>query len=76
MIEYIVKYQNSHISSVLFTKTLPVLVEKGISVVSLINSNVFQYTFDYDEWPGSHRNDEECIKPFNGSLFELRHYYS
>jgi hypothetical protein len=69
MINYIVKYQNNYISSNLFTKTLPNLVEKGVSVVSLFNSNVFQYTFDYDEWPGNHSNDEECIRPYNHSIF-------
>jgi len=75
MIAYIVKYQNNYISSSLFIKTLPDLVEKGVSVINLLNSNVFQFTFDYDEWPGNHKNDEECIRPYNHSIFKLRHHY-
>jgi hypothetical protein len=48
MIEYIIKYQNTYISSFLFKKNIPELLEKGIKLTDLFNSNVFSYTFDYD----------------------------
>ena len=38
MIEYIVKYQNNFISSFLFKKILPELIEKGLRLENLYNS--------------------------------------
>ena len=31
--------------------------------------------FDYDGWVSNHTNDEEYIRPFNGSIFALRQSY-
>lgn len=33
-------------------------------------------TFDFDEWPGNHSNEEECVRFYNESFFHLRHHYS
>ena len=73
--EYIIKFQNNFISSYLFTKNMPVIIEKGISVHSLLDSKIFTVTFDFDDWPQTHYNDEKCIKPYNGSYFHLRDAY-
>jgi hypothetical protein len=48
---------------------------KGIPLSSLFHSDVFNYTFDFDEWPSSHPNDTLCSKPYVGNFFELRNKY-
>jgi hypothetical protein len=42
----------------------------------LLDSKVFNVTFDFDDWPGSHPNEENCIKAYNGSYFDIRQMYS
>ena len=32
--------------------------------------------FDFDEWPGNHSNDDECVRYYNESFFHLRHHYT
>lgn len=75
IIKYICTYQNSFASSYLFVKILPTLIEKGVEVNELLDSNVFQYEFDYDEWPGIHTNDGEYVRPYNDSIFNIRKHY-
>lgn len=75
MIDYIVKYQNSFVSSYLFFKNFPVLLEKAISVTPLFDSNIFSLKFDFDEWPSSHTNNETYLRPYNESIFNIRHHY-
>jgi len=76
ILDYIVKYQNVYSSSFLFTKNLGSILEKGIKIQSLLNSNIYNFEFDFDEWPEVHNNDEYFLKPFNDSIFELRYNYS
>lgn len=76
LINYVVTYQNNFVSSYLFMKSIPILLEKGIQIHNLLQSNIFYMQFDYDEWPGSHTNRSTEIRPFNGSIFELMHSYS
>jgi hypothetical protein len=38
MVSYIVQYQNNFVSSYLFTKNLPIFLEKGITCTELFNS--------------------------------------
>lgn len=54
IIEYIVNYQNNFISSFLFTKNLNLLIQKDIPVTNILASNIFNYNFDFDGWPGAH----------------------
>lgn len=75
LIKYIVKYQNNFISSYLFLKNLPNFMEKGICIHDLLDSGVFNVTFDYDYWPANHNNDEICRRAFNGSFFDIRKSY-
>jgi len=51
MIGYIVKYQNNYTSSFMFQKTFIRLMEKGIAVHKLLDSEIFRYKIDFDEWP-------------------------
>jgi len=75
MIEYIVNYQNNFISSFLFNKNFPILLEKGINVANLLNSQVFSLSFDYDDWPSSHTDQETYLRGYNHSIFQLRYHY-
>lgn len=65
MIEYVVKYQNNYVSSYLFLKILPTLLIKDIKIQAIMESGIFQMTFDFDEWPGNHSNEEECVRFYN-----------
>ena len=69
IIDYIVRYQNYFVSSYLFNKNLPNLIEKGVFIKALLDSDVFQFTFDFDEWPSTHFNPEEELRPYNLNLF-------
>jgi len=64
----------------MFNKNFPTLFEKGeaLKITPLLNSKIFFYEFDYDEWPGTHSNDtggEPLSRPYTGSLFEIRKHY-
>ena len=43
--------------------------------MKLLNSNVFSFSFDYDEWPTNHKNDTACMRPYFHSIFTLRNHY-
>ena len=73
IIDYICKYQNNYFSSFLFDKTFVELFVKGINMVELLNSNVFNFSFDFDDWPSSHFDDCVVSKPYNGSVFDIRY---
>ena len=75
MIDYIIKNQNNYTASYLFNKNLPDLMEKGIVLEGLFDSNIFTHTFDYDQWPGSHVNNDTIIRPYNHTLFQIRYKY-
>ena len=49
---------------------------KGLHLHSLLQSKVFDWTFDFDNWPGNHNDDKECIRAFNGSFFDIRENYT
>ena len=76
ILSYIVKYQNNFVSSFLFQKNMRYLMEKGIEVSGLLNSHIFCFSFDFDEWPSTHTNQGEYHRPFNDSIFNLRNAYS
>lgn len=54
---------------------IPDLIEIGIKIENLLNSEIFCYNFDMDEWPTMHWNDSEEIRPYNKSIFQLRKNY-
>lgn len=75
IIDYIIKYQNSYVSSFIFNKNLPILLKKAIPIRGILESNIFNMTFDFDAWPGNHENNEELLRPYNHSIFHLRYHY-
>ena len=76
LIKYIVKYQNTFVSSFLFLRNLPTLLQRGVDLHDLLASRIFDWTFDFDSWPGNHNDDQECIRAYNGSIFDIRESYS
>ena len=75
MIDHIVKYQSNYVSAFLFRNNLLKLMKKGIAVNKLISSNVFSYTFEFEEWPAAHTNLEKIMVPYNDSIFSIRTSY-
>jgi hypothetical protein len=47
----------------------------GIEVRELFDCNIFQLEFDYDEWPGTHTDEDTYLRPYNGSIYDIRHCY-
>lgn len=75
IINYLLKYQNSYVFSNLFLHNFVDLLNKGVKVSKLLGSNIFNYEFDFDQWPGTNNNIDKKLKPFNQSIFALRHQY-
>ena len=73
--DHVVKYQNNWVSSYLFRNNFFVMVKNNIEVAELLASNVFQFTFDYDEWPSLHTENNKLVRPFNGTIQSLRNSY-
>ena len=76
ILDHIVNYQNNYVSSYLFTSNLITLMERGIKVHNLLDSEVFSFKFQYPEWPAAHSDVKTTIVPYNGSIFDIRHSYS
>ena len=51
------------------------LVKNGICCNKLINSHIFNFQIDFDEWPANHTCDKKVITCYNGSFFDLRYKY-
>lgn len=75
IINYIVKYQNNFSSSFLFLKNMAMIFDKGIKVCSLLESNVFKLQVASPNWPDVHTNDKLCLRPYNGSIFDIQNHY-
>lgn len=75
IIDYIVKYQNRLMSSFLFIEILPELIDSGIKVANLLQSNIFCQTIELDGWPSTHDCDDECIRAYNKSIFQITKHY-
>lgn len=76
MIEFIVQNQNNFCFSFLFEDVLVNLVNKGIKVKNLLESDIFCHHFELDDWPVIHYNSDSLIVPFNGSKFQLKGSYN
>jgi hypothetical protein len=51
------------------------IFEKGIKVCNILESDVFKLRIASPNWPDVHTNDEMCLRPYNGSLFEVQNEY-
>lgn len=59
MINYIIKFQNSYAFAHLFQYNFVDLLNKGVEMAPLFRSKIFNYTFDFDEWPATHSNTDK-----------------
>ena len=75
MIDYIVKYQNNYVYQDLFISNFVEMAKKGVTMTKLVKSKIFNYTFDFDQWPGTNANTERLLVPYNDSIFKIRHHY-
>ena len=50
-------------------------MDKGVIVSPLLESKIFSFNFDFDEWPSTHPNPAEEARAYNQSIFNLRYYY-
>jgi hypothetical protein len=76
MVEYILEYQNNFCYSTLFLNNFVTMLEKGCRCSELLSSDIFNYEFDFDQWPGTNSNTTKMIHPFSQSIFKLRDSYS
>jgi hypothetical protein len=51
-------------------------MEKGIPISDLFRSDIFVKRIDFDEWPGTHTLADKLLRPYNGSILDLRNNYS
>lgn len=75
MIDYIIKHQNNYVYSFLFEDNLVDLLQKGINISGLLNSDIFFHRFDFESWPAVHHCDRSISTHYNDSIFNLRHSY-
>ena len=59
----------------LFEHNLVDLLNKKVMMKNLLESDVFNYTFDFDEWPATNSNTTKVLAPYNKSVFKLRYEY-
>ena len=50
-------------------------MEKGINITLLLNSDILNYTFDFDQWPSQHTDIDKYLRPYSGSIFDLQFAY-
>lgn len=55
--------------------TLPKIIEKGLPVKKIFDSNIFRVRIDFDSWPNNSADDTNRILPFHGCFFDLRYKY-
>lgn len=44
-------------------------------MTDLFDSKIFNWSFDFDEWPSISTNTETMLRPYNKSIFKLRYEY-
>ena len=75
MMEYVILKQNKECYAHLFQHNMIDIMLRGIPVVDLFNSNIFNYTFSYVEWPNLSLNDDKVFTHYNGSWIKLRYEF-
>ena len=75
MMEYVILKQNKECYAHLFQHNMIDIMLRGIPVVDMFNSNIFNYQFSYVEWPNLSLNDEKTFTHYNGSWIKLRYEF-
>jgi len=50
-------------------------LEKGIVITGLLESDIFCHVFEVEDYPLIHTDNRIHIRPFNGSIFQLKGTY-
>ena len=69
IIEYVINHQNSYVFSFLFKNNLIKIVNRGVKVAKLLQSDIFCHKFDYEYWPSTHADSRTALRVYNGSIF-------
>lgn len=76
ILDYMVLHQNRFApTSYLFRTCFLQLIKKGVELTKVLDSDIFCFKFDYDEWPSTHTDKTKYLRPFNGSIFDVRDMY-
>ena len=75
IINYIVQYQNNFAFNFLFKDIFIDLLEKGIKLRPVLESNIFQYEFNDDRWPKIHSHNMNVLTYYNGPIFKMNDKY-
>lgn len=75
IINYCVKFQNKYSFSFLFENVIIELMNKGIELTPLFESDIFCHEFEFENWPAIHTDNRDYIMPYNGSKFQLNSEY-
>lgn len=76
MLDYMVIHQNSYVYAFIVEEILVEMINKGVTMKKLLNSNIIMTRFDYDEWPSLHSDTNKVIAGYNKSVFKMRYEYS
>jgi len=44
-------------------------------MTELLESSLFDYEFDFDEWPGTNTDTSRVLSTYNDSIFKMRFKY-
>ena len=69
IIEYIIQHQNSYVFSFLFKENLIKIINRGVKVAKLLESDIFCHKFDFEYWPSTHADSSVALRVYNGSIF-------
>ena len=59
----------------MFKENLKEILNIGIGVNDLLESDIFCHQFDYDEWPQTSNDPSTFTVPYNDTKFSLRTKY-
>ena len=76
MLDYMVVHQNSYVYAFIIEGILVEMINKGVTMRKLLNSNIIMTRFDYDEWPSLHSDTNKVIAGYDKSVFKMRYEYS
>ena len=51
------------------------MLEVGIDLSKLVNSQIFCYNIEFDNWPAVHSDPKTYVRPYDGNILDLRYKY-
>jgi hypothetical protein len=75
IIDYVVKHQNNFVFNNLFKDNLINMLFRGVHVEPLLESQILNFDFEYDQWANSSCEYDKVMAPYNLSILKLRFQY-